>query len=98
MLCGAVCALLCGAVVRGAKGVLCGAKAVLVVHCVVHRAVHCAVHCVRVPGIMQPCMLDGGLCALAAVGAAGVRVGRRRRRTVAHQLLERGGALLAWGE
>ena len=67
MLCGA---LLCCAVVCGAKGALCGAKAVLGVHCVVHRAVHCAVHCVRVPGVIQPCMLDGGLRALAAVGAA----------------------------
>ena len=62
MLCGA---LLCCAVVCGAKGALCGAKAVLVVHCVVHRAVHCAVHCVRVPGVMQPCMLDACVRALA---------------------------------
>ena len=72
------------------------------VHCVVRHAVHCVVHCVRVPGVVQPCMLDGGrralAAALAAVGGAGVRDGRPRRHTVAHQLLERGGALLAWGE
>ena len=58
VLCGA---LLCCAVACGAKGALCGAKAVLVVHRAVHRAVHWAVHCVRVPGVMQPCMPHGGL-------------------------------------